>query len=157
MLLPVLLLGSSVGGWIVMVSMAVDDPGFSVESDYYKKAANYDDVIARRTENDRLGLSLEVASFARTDAQGATLSLILLDRHGSPAVDYTLVASAFPVARGNDLREVRFEATGEGVYQATLDRPRKGLWEIRVTATKGADTFVQPLRAELLSHLPDPS
>lgn len=157
MFLPVLLLGASVGGWVVMISMAVDDPGFSVESDYYKKAANYDDVIARRAENERLGLSLKIASFAWTDAGKAALSLTLVDRDGMPAADYAVVASAFPIARGNDLREVRFQAKAAGVYEALLDNPRRGLWEIRVTATKGADAFVQPLRAELLTHAPDPS
>ena len=37
---PLLLLVVSVSGWLYMVAIAVDDPGFSVEKDYYKKAAN---------------------------------------------------------------------------------------------------------------------
>ena len=37
---PVLLLGSMVGGLLLMIRIATDDPQFSVETDYYQKALN---------------------------------------------------------------------------------------------------------------------
>ncbi len=151
MLVPVLLLTTSVGGWLYMVSLAVDDPGFSVEKDYYQKASGYDDVVAQRGENERLGWRVRVESFER-EGQDAKLVLVLADPSGTPLSGGELSAVSFPTARGNQQQNLTFVDLGHGRYEARVDKARTGLWEVRLKAILRLELFTQTLRPEL-AHL----
>ncbi len=151
MLLPVLLLVTSVSGWLVMVSIAVDDPGFAVEPDYYKKAANFDDVIEQRAENKRLGYLVAVDSLASSGPSEARLVLSIKDRLGAELTDVRVMVEALPVARAFDVQKVELERGADGAFSAVLSRPRLGLWEVRVTIERGAERFTEVLRPELIA------
>ncbi|HXS19354.1 MAG TPA: FixH family protein, partial [Polyangiaceae bacterium] len=62
MFVPVGLLVVSATGWLSMVSIAVRDPGFSVERDYYKKASNFDQELDQRAHNAALGWRARVVT-----------------------------------------------------------------------------------------------
>lgn len=149
MLFPVLLLVTSVSGWLFMVSIAVDDPGFAVEPDYYKKAANYDAVIDQRVENSRLGYRLAVESFAISGPGEARLVLRAEDRLGVSLADAAVAVIAMPIARAFDVQELSLQRAEDGSFEATLLRPRAGLWEMRVTVEHGGRVFTEVLRPEL--------
>src|SRR5690242_8550695 len=84
MWVPVGLLVVSGAGWLSMVSVAVDDPGFSVERDYYKKASNYDRELYQRAHNAALGWQAHV-TLAQLSADGnGQLTLQLVDAQKKP-------------------------------------------------------------------------
>lgn len=148
MLFPVILLVTSVTGWMFMVRLAVNDPGFSVEKDYYKKAAHYDEEIAQRAENGRLGWDLHVRKFV-VEGDATLLTIEAVDSNGAALLGLRLSATAFPTARGDELQELVFVDLGSGSYQARWGATRRGLWEVRLRAESGLDAFTQIVRPEL--------
>jgi hypothetical protein len=149
MFFPVALLVTSVTGWLVMVKIAVDDPGFSVEPDYYKKAANYDAVIEQRAENSRLGYDVAVVSFAPRAEKSAHLILSVRGKDGAPIEGARVTADVLPVARAFEVRALTFRARGPGVFETDVVRIRTGLWEVRVRVEFRGQVFTQVLRPEL--------
>lgn len=149
MLVPVVLLVTSVSGWLVMVNVAVSDPGFSVEPDYYKKASNYDDVLLQRGENSRLGYSVTFEKFEAPEVGSGELVLRVRDRLGEDLVRAEVSAVGFPVARGDQIHEGTFRETEPGTYALVWDKARPGVWELRVTVVTSEGTFTETLRGEL--------
>lgn len=149
MLFPVALLVTSSAGWLTMVSIALDDPGFAVESDYYKKASKYDEVIAQRSLNEQLGYQVSLTRF-EVDASGKTFAeLSLNDEAGAPLSHAQVQVEAFHNARAQDIFELRAQELKPGIYQIVLQRGRPGLWEFRLKVQKNG-LFTQTLRPELL-------
>lgn len=153
MFVPVILLVCSVGGWLVMVRVAVDDPGFSVEADYYKKASRFDVEMAQRSMNARLGYRANVESFSFIAKEEAELVVRLLDRQGNSVSDAGVTGQAFFNARAGDIHQVTFFGLGDGRYSARLVRPHLGLWEVRLSVERG-ELFSAVLRPELVAHPP---
>jgi hypothetical protein len=151
MLFPLILLATSVSGWLVMVSVAVDDPGFAVEPDYYKKAADFDNELARRAESRGLSYQVVVENFVVSPAKRATVRLRLADSAGAPLDEAQVSAEVLPIARAFDVQEVTFQNTASGIYEASWARPRRGLWEVRLVVTTNEGTFRKILRTELAS------
>src|SRR6478735_4402747 len=80
---PVALLLSSALGVGTMAIVAVRDPHFATESDYYQKAIRWDRTQAQAATNQRLGYIVEVPAVVKFEPHGrATLELSLSDRHG---------------------------------------------------------------------------
>lgn len=151
MLFPVVLLVTSVSGWLVMVSIAVDDPGFSVEPDYYKKAANYDSVLDQRATNSRLSYEVELVSFTPIGERNAELILSVTGPDGEPLREARVTADARPIARAFDVQEFSLRQRDAGVFVAKVERSRPGLWEVRVRVEVEGQVFTQIIRPELYS------
>lgn len=151
MSVPVLLLVTSVSGWLVMVSVAVGDPGFSVEPDYYKKAAHFDDVLAQRKENRRLNYQVTLSEFRTLPSGQASATVVVVDSGGEPVKASKISAHAFPIARGTQGREVSFSGSEseKGHYQAHFEQARLGLWEFRVRVETTEGVYLSKLRGEL--------
>ena len=149
MLVPVVLLVTSVSGWLFMVSLALDDPGFALEADYYKKASNYDEIIAQRGLNTRLGWQVDLVEFSTLPQGAARLQIRLTDDQERSLNDVTVTAEGFPTARGTQRKDISFEAGGDGLYFAQLEGARPGLWEIRIRAERKV-LFTYVLRPELV-------
>lgn len=149
MLVPIGLLVTSVTGWLVMVSIAVDDPGFAVEVDYYKKASSFDAQIAQRVVNEELAYVVTVESFVLDKDSRARLRMSVLDHERKPLTGATVRAEAFFNARAGDIRVLSFDSVVPGVYEAQIERATPGLWEVRVRI-EGARTFTVNLRPELM-------
>ncbi len=147
-LLPVgLLLGMFVG-WGVMLSLALDDPSFGVEPDYYEKALHFDAYEAQRRESRRLGWALD---FEVEEASGkdAELSVRLLDAKRQPLDNAKVQVTAFHNARSRNVKTLVLEPRGSGRYAARLSSPRPGLWEFRFRVDKGTDRFLKVIRADV--------
>lgn len=150
MLLPVALLVTSVSGWLWMVSIAVDDPGFALEPDYYKKSSSYDDVMSQQARNSQLGYQVQIVSFSVLDTETAELIVQVKDREGRGIDDATVTAEGLFVGRAFRIQESTFASRGDGVYAATFNEPRAGLWEVRLSVnTEPGMLFTQTLRPEL--------
>lgn len=156
---PLLLLVVSVSGWLYMVAIAVDDPGFSVEKDYYKKAANYDQHIEQRTESARLGWGAAVQSFVRQEDKSAHLTIQLVNEQGVALDGVKVTVEAFPIARGGEIHSLALSQVEPGIFVGAISDARAGMWEVRVTAI--SETSARPqrfnasLRAELFAPPPE--
>jgi len=157
MFVPVGLLVVSATGWLSMVSIAVRDPGFSVERDYYKKASNFDQELDQRAHNAALGWRARVVTAQLGADRTGQLTVEVVDATGKPLDELAVAAEAFFVARGGDIRHGALSPQGDGRYHWSMERARPGLWEVRLAARQGNVTFTQVLRTELLSGAVPPS
>lgn len=150
MLLPFVLLGAMLLGWGYMVSVALDDPSFSVEADYYEKAIGWDAHQAEVAHNQELGWQLTT----QLEAQGGdvVLAATLRDARGAPLSGARVSVEAFPVARGTQVLNAVFTERGGGVYAAALPMRRVGLWELRFVVERGGERFTAVKREELLGR-----
>lgn len=146
-LLPVVLLGSMFVGWGVMIGLALDDPAFGVEPDYYEKAVHFDEHQAQARESRELGWELEVVP--RVDSQGALVLVTLEDSAHEPIRGATVKATVFHNARSSQSRELVFRSDGHGRYVQRLEPWRPGLWELRFDVEKGGQRFLQVIRLSL--------
>jgi hypothetical protein len=153
-LFPVAVLSATAISIFFVVSIALDDPGFSVEKDYYKKSSRFDLEQAQRGVNAELGFRLE-PSLSVTGASGK-VALTLQDRDGLPVTGAQIEAEAFAVSRGRSIFRLRFAEGSPGSYTAELDNGRPGIWELRFTVRKDALNFTQTSKLEAALALPTP-
>jgi nitrogen fixation protein FixH len=146
-LVPVVILGAMFVGWGVMITLALNDPAFGIEPDYYDKAVHFDELQAQARESHRLGWALNVEPQA--DGQGVIVRVTLKDRELRPIDGATVRATAFHNARSTQLRELEFRGDGDGHYTARLSPYRRGLWEFRFEVVKGSERFLQVTRLSL--------
>lgn len=138
-MVPVALLSVTAISVIYVARLALDDPGFSVETDYYKKSSRFDDEQHQRAVSQALGWQLH--SEVTVTGKSGQVNVSLRDRDGKPLSGASLTAEAFAVSRGKTPMNLNFEETTPGMYQAPLSSGRPGLWEVRFTAQVGAQRF----------------
>lgn len=142
---PVIVVGMLVGHatlMILVVLLATQDKGFSVEPDYYQKAISWDDTAAQRVANEQLGWSVALTLGDTMSAIGdRELICTLVDRDGIPLDGSTVEVEFFPHARGQQRTFVLLEGTGDGRYAGKCRFLRKGVYEFRVKIERGPQTF----------------
>ncbi len=146
--LPVLLLGSMLAGLGTLTYIAVDDPHFALEPNYYDKAVHWDQARAAERRSDQTGLSVELAPLLASRGV-AEVRLELRDRAGQPVPGASVSIEAFPNAYANHVERLTLREVGAGQYVAELRGAVVGLWELRVTALRGAERFHQVLRRDV--------
>jgi len=140
--LLVALLASGVGANLYLLARAVGDPSFAVEPDYYAKAVAWDDHQAQARENVELGWSVQIEVAPAALATGrARVVAKLTDRDGRPIGGATVALEAFHNARAADRLEATLSESAVHDYVAEVAIVRPGLWEFRVTARRGGDTY----------------
>ena len=148
---PVVLLVSSALGVGGMAVVAVRDPNFATESDYYQKALRWDQTQAQAAENQRLNYRLMLPSSVTVDRTGrATVEVKLLDQQGLPVQGAAISGEAFANAYSGDIHALTFSEHSPGVYAARLTARQRGVWIFRLTAQSGAAHFTADLRADLI-------
>lgn len=141
-LLLALLLVSGVLANVYFMTRAVSDPSFAVEPDYYQKAVAWDAHQAQARENAALGWSLALTVAAADPGTGrARLVAALLDREGRRLPGLTVGLTAFHNARAAQVLTATLTETPEHAYAADVAVVRPGLWEFRLSATRGEETF----------------
>ncbi|MCP4902261.1 MAG: hypothetical protein GY906_35290 [bacterium] len=138
--------------WLAVAYLAVSDPSFAVEEDYYQKAIDWDEKMAQDKTNRSLGWMCEIHVESQSPGM-ATLSVHLLDDVRSPVVGATVEAQTFPVARSSHLLQSSLTENGDGRYEAPLAMERPGRWEVRLIAQRNGSTFTH---AEVLYFTPTP-
>jgi nitrogen fixation protein FixH len=131
-----------IGANLVLVYMAVSDPSFAVEEDYYGKALAWDDKRDQDRRNAELGWSLEF-ELAPTRSPDGTLLLTahLHDAAGGAIPDARLSLSTFHNARAGRIVRAELQGGEGGDYTAALPLFRPGLWEFRFEAVQGERRF----------------
>jgi nitrogen fixation protein FixH len=136
------LLASGVGANLYFLARALDDPSFAVEPDYYAKAVAWDAHQAQARTNAVLGWRLLIDVAGADPSTGlARVTARLTDRNGSPVTGATLGMEAFHNARAADVLKATLRETAGHDYAADLSIRKPGLWEFRVVAARGKDTF----------------
>ena len=146
--LPALLLGSMLAGLAVLTYIAVDDPHFALEPNYYDKAVHWDRGRAEARRSRETGFSVELAPLV--EHQGvATVELTLRDRASQPVAGANLMVEAFPNAYATRVERVRLREVSPGKYVGELRRAVPGLWELRLNARAGNADFQQIVRRDV--------
>jgi nitrogen fixation protein FixH len=145
--LPVALLTASVVGVGSAASIAMRDPGFALEKNYYDRAVHWDGEQAQAANNARLGYHLALA----VAPAGAASELVvrLTDRGGAPLSAAVVQAEAFANARSADRRALSFTAAPDGTYRALLVNARPGLWEFRFDVHALGEHFTELVRTDV--------
>lgn len=133
---------------IVVMFIAKADPAFAVEPDYYRKAVTWDSTMAQQRANASLGWSSSAHLTLATPGTPGTISLQLRDATGAAITDATVSVEAMHNARASQRYEATLAGDASGTYTGALDAHRAGMWELRVTATRGAERFTQSLRVD---------
>jgi nitrogen fixation protein FixH len=147
-LAPAVLLTALVGLQLLLVRTAASDPSFAVEDDYYAKAISWDARMDQERENARLGFTAEVQLTPSNDGV-AGVRVALSSKDGSPVAGAALKAQAFFVASANQRVTGNLVEAAPGVYEGRLRMARSGLWEVRLSAERGADRFTHVVRRDL--------
>jgi hypothetical protein len=144
---PVGLLVASTAGVGTLVGIAVRDPGFALETNYYDRAVHWDREREQVARNERLGYGVELSLLEEKD--GIEIALGLTDRGGAPVPGAIITVEAFANARSGQRRVLRLVPGADGRYRAPLGAARAGLWEFRIEVLAGSERFTQVVRAEL--------
>jgi hypothetical protein len=128
---------------LAVVFFAATDASYAIEEDYYQKAINWDQKRAQDRTNAELGWSLGFAVTPPTiPGEHPTIEVNLVEIDADPLVGATVSLETFHKARSDDIIRTTIEPTGDpGRYSASPALRHNGLWELRFTVTKAADTF----------------
>jgi nitrogen fixation protein FixH len=148
-LAPVLILGGGLLGLGIMTALALDDPSFALEENYYQKAVDIDQQRAQETQNRELGWTLEVDSSVSVGAPSTSDLLVRLVGPEGPLDGAEVRAEGFHNARASQVRTLEFRPDGPGRYRARLDGVRPGLWELRFRVTRYGAVFTSVERLML--------
>jgi nitrogen fixation protein FixH len=149
------LLGAGVGANVYFMVRAVGDPSFAVEPDYYAKAMAWDAHQAQAKENADLGWTLALTVAAADRETGRALVVAkLADPAGRKVSGLSVGLTAFHNARAADVVKARLAETAGHDYAAEVAILRPGLWEFRIVAERGAQTFTAVVDQDAPGALP---
>lgn len=136
--------------WMLVVASG-DANGSVVEPDYYRKAVAWDSTMALRAASDRLGWHTELSL---TGASGAasSLELRLADASGAGIAGATVLATLIHNADAARHVDVALRDLGDGRYAAEPALTHPGLWEVRISAVRGAAHFVETRHTDLTAR-----
>ncbi|WP_309672825.1 FixH family protein [Gemmatimonas sp.] len=140
------ILGATVAANLVMMRIANNDPSFSVEPDYYKKAVFYDSTMAQTHRNLDLGWSVQTFADSIVAGKPTRLRVVLRDEKALPLLGATVQATVLFNARANDLTTATLSDEGAGAYTATVPINTPGEWEVRVNAKRDTSHFTSSTR-----------
>jgi hypothetical protein len=152
---PVALLVTMFGSLSALAYVAIDDPNFALEPDYYAKAVHWEQSQAQLRENEALGFALEVHQpVVITTAGRAQVELALTDRQGLAISGARLEVTAFPNAFASRVQQLGLQEVAPGIYRATLSQGIPGLWELRCRVSVGSSRYARALRTDLVKRSP---
>ncbi|MBK7582234.1 MAG: FixH family protein [Myxococcales bacterium] len=146
-LFPVALIVSTTLGLLSMAAIAVHDPSFATEQDYYKKAVAWDQTQAQVSTNTRLGWKVELD----TELRGNELHVLarVVDASGAPIRGATVKLEAFANARAARVETAVLLPTGDAGYGGTVALSQLGLWEFRLDVSSDGRHFTETLRRDV--------
>lgn len=150
---PLGLLSCMFVGLSTLAYIAIDDPSFSLEPDYYAKAVHWDRNQAQLRENQALGFALEVHQPLVISRGGQTqLELSLTDRAGLAIAGAHLEVTAFPNAFATHVEQLLLLEIAPGIYRGELKHGRPGLWELRCNVDVGSSHYSHTLRTDVVKR-----
>jgi hypothetical protein len=145
---PALLLGCMFVGLGSMAYVAIHDPHFALEPNYYDKAVHWDAAQAEERASRELGLVLELAKLEIAPTGNAPL-LVKLTAASGQELHGQLTLEAFPNAFAGQIEHITLHETAPGTYTGALTKPLPGLWELRFVLTQGGQRCRETLRRDV--------
>lgn len=112
-----------------------------VTDNAYSIGLAYDDVIAQREAEKRLGWSSSL-QFDRGDGLSGRLTLVATDAQGQPLTGVAVHATAERMTRFPQILAVEFSEVSPGRYTAPLEVPLAGRWFIRTKLEKDGSAIL---------------
>ncbi|HRQ73547.1 MAG TPA: FixH family protein [Phycisphaerales bacterium] len=126
----------------VTAFIALTDPSFAVEPDYYEKALRWDESREQSARNDELDWRVRIEVAGTTDALGRReVRLTALDADGRPLEEAAASVEMFHHARSSQRLTATLTESTPGVFVGPLPIAREGLWEVRFEIRRAADAF----------------
>lgn len=129
------------------IQIALDDPHFAVQEDYYEKGVHFDEELARRAASDALHWSGDLLPGTR--AEGGGVQLTLNDEAGVPIEGAVGTLRAFHNAYPAQAQEVSWRESAPGVYDAELVYDRSGIWRWQLVLTRGEQRWQYDRKQEV--------
>jgi nitrogen fixation protein FixH len=147
---PALLLGSMLLGLGVLAAIAIDDPHFALEPNYYDKAVHWDQSQREARDSAALGVQLTLpATLALSHDGTLEIELRVAERGGSALGAAVVELEAFPNAYASRVERIALREVSAGVYRGRLSGKAQGLWELRFSISKGSLRFHQSVRRDV--------
>lgn len=147
---PAMLLTSMLVGLGTMAFIAIDDPSFALEPNYYDKAVHWDRSQAQARDSQALGLRLTLLQpLSISSPAEVELVLSIRDREDLPLRGAKVDLEAFPNAYAARVQHVSLREASPGVYRVKLAHGVRGLWELRFVVAQGTSRFRQVLRVDV--------
>lgn len=126
----------------VTAFVAVSDPSFAVEPDYYDKALRWDEQREQSARNNQLGWRVEIEVSDSPDPLGRReVRLTALDPEGSPVSGASASVEMFHHSRSANRLGAALAESEPGVFVAALPIARDGIWEVRFEVRRGGEAF----------------
>ncbi len=130
--------------------IAIDDPNFALEPDYYAKALHWDRAQAQLRENDTLGYELSLRQpLVMSPAGSVQVELALKDRAAAGISGASIEVAAFPNAFAGRVEHLQLREVEPGVYRGELAHGMPGLWELRCVVSVGSARYARALRSDV--------
>ena len=147
---PALLLGATLLGLGTLAYIAIDDPHFALEPNYYDKAVHWDTARAEARENEVLGLKIALSAPLVVAADGRLdIALSVQTRRDLPLSGAVLELEAFPNAYASRVQHISLRETAPGAYAGALSQAVRGLWELRIVVKQGSLRYSRVLRVDV--------
>lgn len=145
---PVAMLGATVLGAVLVVTLAVNDRGATAaEPDYYRRAVAWDEWKVQLARNGALRWVVTPEFVPAAGGSGlARLELSVADKHGVPIERASVHAEVVPIREADARVRVAMPEGAPGRYGADVPIRVGGLWEIRATVEWKGQTYVDRVR-----------
>lgn len=130
---------------MILLKLALADPGMAIEKDYYRKAIAWDATQADAARSD--ALHWHVTTALQPGPSEQKLSLNLLDDQQHPVQADSVTVAVLHNGHAAHVERLTLQSAG-GHYVGDLHLKWRGLHEIRVTAQRGTQAFATTLRAD---------
>ncbi len=126
----------------VTAFVALTDPSFAVEPDYYDKALRWDEQCEQAVRNSELGWRVEIEVSRSPDPLGRREArLTALNADGRPLEGATASVEMFHHARSSQRLSATLAESTPGVFVGSLPIERQGVWEVRFEVRRDSDAF----------------
>ena len=142
-----LLLAGTANG--ILVFLAIRNPSFAVEPDFYQKAVDWDKTREQERKNRELGWKVELLAPNVVPTGRSEVGILLLDPVDRPIENASVTLEAFHLARAAEVQNISFREEQPGRYISSMETHRSGLWEFRFTIDRGSSTFTALLQTNL--------
>jgi hypothetical protein len=129
----------------VVYVLATERDARAIEPDYYRKAVAWDSTQAVAARSQSLGWHL-TAVLGPAGGGPTPFAVALSDSAGAPVAGALVRVEIFAVARADERLDTALTEPAPGRYTLALPVARAEWHEVRVTADRAGDHFVQRLR-----------
>lgn len=127
-------------------------PGL-VEESYYEKGRDVEKNFHKKLEaRNRLGWDIRLQSPDEIIlGRPAYYSITIVDSVGMPLRDATVTLHAYRPSDASADIQTEMQSIATGVYQAAINLPLKGIWDLKVKVSRGEDELETARRVTVLA------